>query len=132
VNGRGKDGVRKKDRKDFGKGDTSASHFYQDLFCGGKVAVDNDGGRGTFLGAPEVVFVFGEGEVAGLGSVGGGEAFEDGVRVTQDLPGKGFGDFGGGKRHKLLCYIDLTALEDIHFPSIAGTLPPGKRPVNGF
>src|SRR5690349_9765815 len=48
VNGRGKDGVRKKDRKDFGKGDTSASHFYQDLFCGGKVAVDNDGGRGTF------------------------------------------------------------------------------------
>src|SRR5207253_8897837 len=98
MDSRGEDRFGKKQRQHFGKGDTGVGHANQYLASGGKRGVHDDGRSSALLGPSEVVWVFGEGEVAGLGAVGRGEPIEHKGRVAQDFARKVFGYFSSGKR----------------------------------
>ena len=90
MNAGGRAGSGKNRRHGAGKCDAGVGDTNQNFLRRGEALVRNDGGGGALFGASEVVFVFGKGEVAGLGTVGGGEAFEHGLRVTDHLPFKCF------------------------------------------
>ena len=75
VNSGGEYLFRKKQRERPGEGDAGVRHANQDFFRGRKTLVGDDGGGGALFGAGEIILIFGEGEVAGFGGVGGREVF---------------------------------------------------------
>ena len=49
----------------------------------------------------KIILIFGEGQVAGSGAVGGGKACEDGGGVANHFALKMFCDFSSGKWHMM-------------------------------
>ena len=85
MNSGGKFVFGKKQRENFRECDPRVRNLNQDFFCGRKSFVGDDRGRGAFFCAGEIIFIFGEGEVAGLRGFGGRETFQDGVAVADGV-----------------------------------------------
>src|SRR6266700_5996630 len=80
-----------KQRKDFGKGDAGVGHPNQNFPAGRERSVNNNGPGSALIGAREIVFVFGEREVARLSAVGGGKTGQDHSGVPDHLASEVFG-----------------------------------------
>jgi hypothetical protein len=93
MNSGGKFLFREKQRERLRKRDPRVRDLNEDFFCGRKFLVGDDGGRGAFFCAGEIIFIFGEGEVAGLRVFGKRETFQDGVGVAGDMSLEIFCDF---------------------------------------
>ena len=99
VNAGGEDGLGKKQRQDFGKCNAGIGHANQDLLTGSEGLVNNDRRRRALLSPREIVLVLSESQVAGLGAVGRGKAFQHQIGVTHDFTSQTVGNFSDGKWH---------------------------------
>src|SRR5689334_12962754 len=83
----------KEQRKDFGKGNARISHLNQDFRARNKFSVYANGRSSALVGAKEVVFGLGEGQIARLGAVSRSEALDDQRAGPNHLATEVFGNF---------------------------------------
>ena len=81
----GKNGLGKEQGERFGKGDARMLDANNDLAGRVEPRIGNDGGGGALFGQGKERFVFGKGEVARLGAVGGGESGQAGGGIALHL-----------------------------------------------
>ena len=107
MNPRSKRWLGKEDWQHFRERNPGIWHADQHLLRRGKRAFDDNCRRRALLGAAEVILVFGEGQIPGLGAVRRGETLENSGGVSDDFAADNFGDFSSAEGHK---QVDLANL----------------------
>ena len=91
----------KEERLRARQGHARVGHPNQHFAGGGKRTGDEDGRGLALVSQSEIVGIFGKGEFAGPGAVGGGQTRDGDGAVADDFALKLLGNLSSGKRHGL-------------------------------
>ena len=93
---------RKKKRQHPGHGHPRITHADENFFRG-RECFRHKNGRGlAFFGGGEMGFLFGKGQIAGTGAIGGREAGELDRAVAEDFTPKLFCNLSSSDRHRTM------------------------------
>ena len=99
MNAGGRSGLGVKERHHFGKSQSGAGDTDEDLAFGSEILIDDDRAGRALLGALKEGAIFGEGEVARTGAVGGLKTGEGHGAVSQHFSAQLISDVSRCKTH---------------------------------